>query len=115
MAERDRIAVVFPGQGSQAVGMGRAFYEGTLGFEPLIDQPAGVMYGSGDGTRFLVFPSGGSASGTHTQMGFTAQDIEAEVADLRSRGGGCRASGRYSPDGRVDKVSRRRCCSATAL
>jgi catechol 2,3-dioxygenase-like lactoylglutathione lyase family enzyme len=64
----------------------RAFYEGTLGLEPLVDLPAGVMYGSGDGTRFLVFPSGGSASGTHTQMGFTAQDIEAEVADLRSRG-----------------------------
>ena len=43
------------------------------------------MYGAG-GTRFLVFPSGGEASGSHTQLGFTTQDIEREVADLRSRG-----------------------------
>ena len=41
--------------------------------------------GVGD-TRFLVFPSGGTASGTHTQLSWTVDDIETEVAALKARG-----------------------------
>src|SRR6266487_3339058 len=36
--------------------------------------------------RFLVFPSGGTASGTHTQMTWNTTDIEAAVAELKARG-----------------------------
>ncbi len=64
----------------------RRFYEEVLGLVPDEVAPGGVLYGTGEGTRFLVFPSSGSASGTHTQMGFTVADIEAEVADLKRRG-----------------------------
>jgi catechol 2,3-dioxygenase-like lactoylglutathione lyase family enzyme len=64
----------------------RRFYEGTLGLVPLEVTPGGAQYGTAEGTRFLVFPSSGRASGTHTQMGFTVADIEAEVADLKRRG-----------------------------
>ena len=46
--------------------------------------PEGVFYRSGD-TRFLVFPSGGTASGTHTQLNWTVDDIETEVAALKAR------------------------------
>ena len=63
----------------------RAFYEETLGFEPASVTPGGVFYQAA-GTRFFVFPSGGAASGSHTQMGFTTTDIDSDVADLRSRG-----------------------------
>lgn len=63
----------------------RAFYEETLGIEPASVSPGGVFYRAA-GTRFLVFPSAGASSGTHTQMGFATDDIEADVADLRSRG-----------------------------
>jgi catechol 2,3-dioxygenase-like lactoylglutathione lyase family enzyme len=64
----------------------RRFYEDTLGLVPAEVAAGGVLYGTAEGTRFLVFPSAGRASGTHTQIGFTVADIEAEVADLRRRG-----------------------------
>jgi catechol 2,3-dioxygenase-like lactoylglutathione lyase family enzyme len=64
----------------------RRFYEGVLGFEPADVSPGGVTYASGDGTTFIVFPSSGRAAGTHTQMGFTVPDIEAEVRELKERG-----------------------------
>ena len=64
----------------------RAFYEGTLGFAPAAILPGGVRYVAADGAAFLIFPSQGRPSGTHTQMGFTVPDIEAEVAELKSKG-----------------------------
>jgi len=64
----------------------RRFYEETLGFVPVDVQPRGVRYEAAGGVRFLVFPSSGRASGSHTQIGFQVDDIAAEVADLRSRG-----------------------------
>jgi catechol 2,3-dioxygenase-like lactoylglutathione lyase family enzyme len=63
----------------------RQFYEGTLGLHPVDENPGGVWY-EGGGTRFLLFPSGGVASGTHTQIGFRVDDIDATVRDLESRG-----------------------------
>jgi hypothetical protein len=44
------------------------------------------LYAGRDGTRFLLFPSSGSASGSHTQMGFVVADADAEVRDLKQRG-----------------------------
>ena len=64
----------------------KTFYADKLGLTPVDDQPAGAFYEGADGTRFLLFPSGGVASGSHTQMGFTVADIDATVADLKSRG-----------------------------
>jgi predicted enzyme related to lactoylglutathione lyase len=64
----------------------RRFYEETLGFIPADIQPGGVRYEAAEGARFLVFPSSGRASGSHTQIGFQVDDIATEVAELRSRG-----------------------------
>ena len=64
----------------------RRFYEGVLGFRPADVSLGGVTYEAADGTTFLVFPSSGRAAGTHTQMGFTVPDIEAEVRELKGRG-----------------------------
>jgi catechol 2,3-dioxygenase-like lactoylglutathione lyase family enzyme len=61
------------------------FYAEKLGLTPDSETPAGLFYRAGT-TRFLLFPSGGSASGTHTQMGWTVDDIEAEVSTLKARG-----------------------------
>ncbi len=60
------------------------FYARKLGLKPSSETPAGAFYECGDGTRFLLFPSRGAASGLHTQMAFAVADLEAEVADLRS-------------------------------
>jgi predicted enzyme related to lactoylglutathione lyase len=64
----------------------RGFYENVLGLTPAEVRPGGVLYGTAEGSRFLVFPSAGQAAGTHTQMDFLVADIEAEVADLKRRG-----------------------------
>jgi catechol 2,3-dioxygenase-like lactoylglutathione lyase family enzyme len=74
-------------RGSSRLGdRARAFYEGTLGFTPAAVLPGGVRNFGAEGTAFFLFPTQGKASGTHTQMGFTVTDIEAEMADLKSRG-----------------------------
>lgn len=63
----------------------KAFYADKLGLTPESDVPGGAFYES-NGTRFLLFPSSGVASGTHTQLGFTVDDIAATVAELKGRG-----------------------------
>jgi catechol 2,3-dioxygenase-like lactoylglutathione lyase family enzyme len=64
----------------------RTFYEGVLGFKPMDVNPAAVIYRAGEGSVFAITRSSGKASGTHTQIGFTVTDIDAEVADLKRRG-----------------------------
>lgn len=63
----------------------KRFYTEKLGLTAESEAPEGIFYRSGD-TRFLVFPSGGTASGTHTQLSWTVDDIETEVAALKARG-----------------------------
>jgi catechol 2,3-dioxygenase-like lactoylglutathione lyase family enzyme len=64
----------------------RDFYEGVLGFKPSIDAPDACMYDAGEGTNFLVYASAGPSNGQHTVMGFKVDDIETEVAELKSKG-----------------------------
>jgi catechol 2,3-dioxygenase-like lactoylglutathione lyase family enzyme len=63
----------------------RAFYADKLGLEPAEERPGGLLYRCG-GAEFALFESAGAASGTHTQMGWEVDDIEATVADLKRRG-----------------------------
>ena len=69
------------------------FYLDTLGFEKRTDTP----YGDGDRwievappgaatTVALVPPREGEPTGIETRVGFTTDDIDADHADLRSRG-----------------------------
>jgi catechol 2,3-dioxygenase-like lactoylglutathione lyase family enzyme len=64
----------------------KQFYAEKLGFTPESETPEGLFYRSGDATRFLLYPSGGTPSGSHTQMGWTVIDLEAEVAALKAKG-----------------------------
>ncbi len=64
----------------------KRFYSEKLGLMPESEAPGGIFYRCGADTRFLVFPSGGTASGQHTQMSWTVDDIESEVAGLKARG-----------------------------
>lgn len=63
----------------------RSFYARMLGLEPVEERPGGLRYQCGSG-QFVLFQSSGSASGTHTQMGWEVDDIQATVQALRSRG-----------------------------
>ena len=63
----------------------REWYSQKLGLEPSEEREGGLWYRLGD-TAFGLFESTGESSGTHSQMGFEVDDIEAVVADLRERG-----------------------------
>ena len=64
----------------------KAFYADRLSLVPAREDPAGAWYAGRDGTRFILFPSSGGASGSHSQMGFMVADLDAEVGDLKQRG-----------------------------
>jgi catechol 2,3-dioxygenase-like lactoylglutathione lyase family enzyme len=70
---------------AQDVERARAFYRDALGFEPAREHRGHLFYECG-GASFLVFPSSGSPSGTHDQLGFVVDDVEAAAAQLRERG-----------------------------
>jgi catechol 2,3-dioxygenase-like lactoylglutathione lyase family enzyme len=64
----------------------RRFYEDVLGFKVREETPGGISYEAGEGTYFVITMSSGTASGTHTQIGFAVANITALVAELRARG-----------------------------
>jgi catechol 2,3-dioxygenase-like lactoylglutathione lyase family enzyme len=63
----------------------RDFYAEKLGLSPYLEVHDHLYFEAG-GATFIVFPSSGAPSGTHDQLGLVVQDVEAEVARLRSRG-----------------------------
>lgn len=63
----------------------RAFYSEKLGVEPTEQREGGLRYVCAAG-EFAIFISAGMQSGTHTQMGWEVEDIEATVRELRVRG-----------------------------
>jgi predicted enzyme related to lactoylglutathione lyase len=63
----------------------RTFYSERLGLEPTTEDQQGIHFVVG-GTRFRLFRSGGSASGSHTQLALMVSDIDSQVRSLRDRG-----------------------------
>lgn len=63
----------------------RAFYSEKLGLEPIEERAGGLRHVCAGG-EFALFVSAGMQSGTHTQMGWEVDDIEATVRELRARG-----------------------------
>lgn len=70
---------------AQDLARARSFYSSKLDLDPVEERPGGLRYKCGN-TYFVLFQSTGSASGTHTQMGWEVDDIEATVSELRRRG-----------------------------
>jgi catechol 2,3-dioxygenase-like lactoylglutathione lyase family enzyme len=70
---------------AQDLARARAFYAEKLGLEPVEERPGGLRYQCGSG-RFSLFESTGAASGSHTQMAWEVDDIQAVVSELRRRG-----------------------------
>jgi catechol 2,3-dioxygenase-like lactoylglutathione lyase family enzyme len=82
MLESSAVATRLPAQDLERA---RAFYAEKLGLEPVEERPGGLRYRCARG-EFALFESEGAPSGTHTQMAFEVDDIEAAVAQLRARG-----------------------------
>lgn len=62
------------------------FYEDKLGFKPMSTLPGGMMYQAAGDTRFVLYPSPNAGKAPQTVMGFTVDNVEAEVKDLKRRG-----------------------------
>ena len=82
MLERSAVATRLPVQDLQQA---RAFYAEKLGLEPAEERPGGLLYRCARG-EFALFESAGAPSGSHTQMAWDVEDIEAAVAQLKARG-----------------------------
>jgi catechol 2,3-dioxygenase-like lactoylglutathione lyase family enzyme len=67
------------------LGRARRFYAEKLGLTPTRETPGGLIYEHGD-AWFLLYPSQGAGTAQHTVAGWQVDDIEAEVAELKSRG-----------------------------
>jgi predicted enzyme related to lactoylglutathione lyase len=82
MLEQCRVYAALP-----AADLDRAkrFYDEKLGLTSQ-ELPDELRYECGDGSAFLVFATSISSRGGHTQAGIEVADIEATVAELRSRG-----------------------------
>ena len=70
---------------AQDLERARAFYRDRLGLTPVEERDGGLRYVVASG-EFHLFLSTGAPSGESTQMGFEVDDIDAVIAELRSRG-----------------------------
>jgi catechol 2,3-dioxygenase-like lactoylglutathione lyase family enzyme len=70
---------------AQDVERARAFYAEKLGVKPYLEIHNDLYYNLA-GVTFIIFPSSGTPSGSHDQLGLVVETPEAEVARLRSRG-----------------------------
>lgn len=82
MLDNSAVATRLPAQDLQRA---RAFYADKLGLEPSEERPGGLRYQCARG-EFALFQSEGAPSGSHTQMAWQVDDIEAAVAQLKARG-----------------------------
>src|SRR2546425_12628353 len=79
MLKDDRVAAGIP---VRDLGRARKFYADKLGLEPSEERPGGLLYRCASG-EFALFESAGASSGTHTQIAWEVDDIEATVAELK--------------------------------
>jgi catechol 2,3-dioxygenase-like lactoylglutathione lyase family enzyme len=82
MLEGGAVATRIP---AQDLARARRFYADKLGLEPAEQRPGGLRYRCAHG-EFAIFQSAGAPSGSHTQMSWEVDDIDATVAHLRARG-----------------------------
>ena len=85
-----RISVAFAATTLPAADLKRArrFYEETLGFEVETrdDMPEDLFVHAGDASLIVVYDRGRGGDGDATNVTFEVDELEATVAELRSRG-----------------------------
>jgi catechol 2,3-dioxygenase-like lactoylglutathione lyase family enzyme len=70
---------------AQDLERARAWYAEKLGLAPVEERPGGLRYLVG-GVEFVIYQSSGQSDGSFTQFALEVSDIEAAVAELKSRG-----------------------------
>jgi len=67
------------------IARARKFYEQTIGLVPKQDYAGGVVYECG-GTEVFMYPTPNAGTSKASQAFWQVKDVEAEVAELKSRG-----------------------------
>lgn len=86
MLKNGRVGATLPVQDLERA---KKFYAEKLGLTPSTEEPGtggGPIYLFADGSGFLLYPSSGKPSGTHTQLAIEVDDVLAEIKDLKARG-----------------------------
>lgn len=83
MLQQSPIYVYLP---ATDVARARAFYEGKLGFRPSEEIAGGVAYTFANGTACFLYPTSNAGTNRASQAFWQVEDLEREMADLRSRG-----------------------------
>ena len=68
------------------IARARKFYEEKVGLVAREEVAGGVIYECWNGSWVFLYPSGGAGTSKARQAFWQVDDVEAEVADLRSRG-----------------------------
>jgi len=68
------------------VARARKFYEEKLGFKPGQEVAGGIVYEFAGGTRCFLYPTANAGTSKASQAFWQVDDIEREVAELKSRG-----------------------------
>ena len=68
------------------VARARAFYEQQVGLVPREEVAGGVVYECGKGSWIFLYPSAGAGTSQASQAFWQVEDVEAEVAALKTRG-----------------------------
>jgi catechol 2,3-dioxygenase-like lactoylglutathione lyase family enzyme len=64
----------------------RSFYHDTLDFDPAEEHEGMLMYRLESGAAFDIYETPNAGSAKNTQMCFSTDDLDAEMARLRERG-----------------------------
>ena len=64
----------------------KKWYKDKLDLDPENESEGGIFYEVAGGTRFAIYPTPNENRGGHTQLGFTTDDIDADVERLKGRG-----------------------------
>jgi len=68
------------------LGRARGFYKDKLGLEPTEERNDGLIYQTKAGAKILLYETQFAGTAQNTAMNFVTDDLDAEMADLRSRG-----------------------------
>ena len=68
------------------VARARQFYEGKVGLQPKEDIAGGVVYHFGERTAAFLYPTPNAGTSHASQAFWQVDDVEREVAELKSRG-----------------------------
>jgi catechol 2,3-dioxygenase-like lactoylglutathione lyase family enzyme len=68
------------------VSRAREFYEKKVGLTPKEEYAGGVIYECGNGSWVFMYPSPGAGTSKASTAFWTVDNVEAEVAELKSKG-----------------------------